>query len=56
MNADYMAGQNQKNVSKEAMINGSLLNQAELAGTWGYALIHADLNQHAFAHHSEVRS
>jgi hypothetical protein len=52
MDANYMAGENQKNVSREEMINGSLATQAELARTWGYALIMGNLNQVSFAPHA----
>jgi hypothetical protein len=54
MDSNYMAGENQENITKEEMINGSLAIQAELAGTWGYALIWGDIEQLGIERHAEV--
>ena len=45
MDSNYMAGENQPGVSKEAMINGSLAVQAELAAHWSYALIQGNVEK-----------
>jgi hypothetical protein len=47
MDPDYMAGENQPGCKKDAMINGSLAVQAELAAHWSYALFAGNVNKAA---------
>ena len=53
MDPQYMAGENQPNVSKETMINTSLAIQAELAAHWHYGIFWGNLEQLEIAKHSE---
>ena len=52
MDPRYMAGENQKNVTKEEMQDGAIGIQRELATRWNYALFLGNIDQVAFDHHA----
>ena len=52
MDPRYMAGENQKNVTKEQMEDGAIAIQRELALKWNYALFIGNVDVVAFDHHA----